>query len=636
MLRIVIAAVLLAGAVILEHTCELSKWQLLGIYLIPYIIVGYDVLAEAGESLLKGKAMDENFLMSIATIGALAIGFLPNGEMEFAEAVVVMLLFQVGELFEHYAEGKSRKSISHLMDIRPDTANVIRNNGITSVDPTTVKIGETIIIRPGEKIPLDGSIVEGSSSLNTVVLTGESMPRDVSVGDEVASGCVNISGVIKVKVRSLFTESTVSKIIRLVESAGEKKSKSEIFITRFAKVYTPIVVFTAIALAIVPPTILLVMNNDGASFAVWLGRALTFLVISCPCALVISVPLTFFAGIGGASRRGILIKGSCYIDTLAKTGVVVFDKTGTLTKGQFEVVAIHPDNFDERQLLHLAAHVERYSHHPIAISLKNAFPNEDDDCSVEEVKEIAGRGVTALVNNKNVSVGNSEMMKDLGIDWHPCHRTGTIAHVAVDGVYIGHIVISDKLKEDAKDAITKLKITGVEKTVMLTGDSQETAKDVALATGIDEYHACLLPSDKVEVTEKLMTTKSLGKSLVFVGDGINDAPVLARADVGMAMGTLGSDAAIEAADVVIMDDKPSKVADAISISRHTLRIATENIVFALTMKLVILLLALFGFATMWMAVFADVGVCVIAVFNAMRALRGSLVKVRNETSEQLI
>lgn len=626
MLRIVIAAVLLVGAVILEHTCELSKWQLLGIYLIPYIIVGYDVLAEAGESLLKGRAMDENFLMSIATIGALAIGFLPNGEMEFAEAVVVMLLFQVGELFEHYAEGKSRKSISHLMDIRPDTANVIRNNGITSVDPTTVKIGETIIIRPGEKIPLDGSIVEGSSSLNAVALTGESMPRDVSVGDEVVSGCVNISGVIKVRVRSLFTESTVSKIIRLVESAGEKKSKSEIFITRFAKVYTPIVVFTAIVLAIVPPTILLVMDNDGAPFAVWLGRALTFLVISCPCALVISVPLTFFAGIGGASRRGILIKGSCYIDTLAKTGIVVFDKTGTLTKGQFEVVAIHPDNFDERQLLHLAAHVERYSHHPIAISLKNAFPNEDDDCSVEEVKEIAGRGVTALVNNKNVSVGNSEMMEDLGIDWHPCHRTGTIAHVAVDGVYIGHIVISDKLKEDAKDAITKLKATGIEKTVMLTGDSQETAKDVALATGIDEYHACLLPSDKVEVTEKLMTTKSVGKSLVFVGDGINDAPVLARADVGMAMGTLGSDAAIEAADVVIMDDKPSKVADAISISRHTLRIATENIVFALTVKVAFLLLALFGFATMWMAVFADVGVCVIAVFNAMRALRGSLVK----------
>lgn len=626
MLRIVIAAVLLAGALILEHTWELSKWQLLGIYLIPYIIVGYDVLAEAGESLLKGRAMDENFLMSIATIGALAIGFLPNGEMEFAEAVVVMLLFQVGELFEHYAEGKSRKSISHLMDIRPDTANVIRNNGITSVDPTTVKIGETIIIRPGEKIPLDGSIVEGSSSLNAVALTGESMPRDVSVGDEVVSGCVNISGVIKVRVRSLFTESTVSKIIRLVESAGEKKSKSEIFITRFAKVYTPIVVFTAIALAIVPPTILLVMDNDGAPFAVWLGRALTFLVISCPCALVISVPLTFFAGIGGASRRGILIKGSCYIDTLAKTGIVVFDKTGTLTKGQFEVVAIHPDNFDERQLLHLAAHVERYSHHPIAISLKNAFPNEDDDCSVEEVKEIAGRGVTALVNNKNVSVGNSEMMEDLGIDWHPCHRTGTIAHVAVDGVYIGHIVISDKLKEDAKDAITKLKATGIEKTVMLTGDSQETAKDVALATGIDEYHACLLPSDKVEVTEKLMTTKSVGKSLVFVGDGINDAPVLARADVGMAMGTLGSDAAIEAADVVIMDDKPSKVADAISISRHTLRIATENIVFALTVKVAFLLLALFGFATMWMAVFADVGVCVIAVSNAMRALRGSLVK----------
>lgn len=626
MLRIVIAAVLLAGAVILEHTCELSKWQLLGIYLIPYIIVGYDVLAEAGESLLKGRAMDENFLMSIATIGALAIGFLPNGEMEFAEAVVVMLLFQVGELFEHYAEGKSRKSISHLMDIRPDTANVIRNNGITSVDPTTVKIGETIIIRPGEKIPLDGSIVEGSSSLNTVALTGESMPRDVSVGDEVVSGCVNISGVIKVRVRSLFTESTVSKIIRLVESAGEKKSKSEIFITRFAKVYTPIVVFTAIVLAIVLPTILLVMDNDGAPFAVWLVRALTFLVISCPCALVISVPLTFFAGIGGASRRGILIKGSCYIDTLAKTEIVVFDKTGTLTKGQFEVVAIHPDNFDERQLLHLAAHVERYSHHPIAISLKNAFPNEDDDCSVEEVKEIAGRGVTALVNNKNVSVGNSEMMKDLGIDWHPCHRTGTIAHVAVDGVYIGHIVISDKLKEDAKLAITKLKAAGIEKTVMLTGDSQETAKEVALATGIDEYHAGMLPSDKVEVTEKLMTTKSVGKSLVFVGDGINDAPVLARADVGMAMGTLGSDAAIEAADVVIMDDKPSKVADAISISRHTLRIATENIVFALTVKVIILLLALFGFATMWMAVFADVGVCVIAVFNAMRALRGSLVK----------
>lgn len=621
LLRIVVAALLLAGAFAVEKTTSLPVWQLLLIYLMPYLVVGYDVIAEAVEGLFHGELFNEDFLMCIATIGALCIGFLPGAETQFPEAVFVMLFFQVGELFEDYAEGRSRESISHLMDIRPDTANVLRGGEVSVVAPDTVTVGETIVVKPGEKIPLDGTVVEGSSSLNTVALTGESLPRDVAPGDDVISGCVNISGLLNIRVNKTFGESTASKIINLVENAGENKAKSETFIAKFAKVYTPIVVTLAFVLAFLPP---LVSGDFSGNFPTWLQRALTFLVVSCPCALVISVPLTFFGGIGGASKNGILVKGANYMDTLSKLGTVVFDKTGTLTKGQFEVNAVHPDQFDETQLLHLAAHVERYSTHPIAISLKNAYPNEHDGCTVEDVEEISGHGIRAKVNGDTVCVGNTKMMDSAGAKWHPCHKVGTIIHVAVNGVYVGHIVISDSLKDDSAAAIADLKSLGVKNTVMLTGDREEVGKDVATQLGLDEYHAELLPADKVNAVERLIAKKPAGTTLAFVGDGINDAPVLARADVGIAMGGLGSDAAIEAADVVLMDDKPSKVATAIRIARHTLKIANENVWFAISVKVAVLILAGFGLATMWMAVFADVGVTVLAVLNAMRTLNRTL------------
>lgn len=610
-------AVLLVGAVIIEKTLNLEVWQLLLVYLVPFLLIGYDTIGEAVEGIMHGEVFDEDFLMCVATVGALLIGFLPGAETEFPEAVFVMLFFQIGELFEHYAEDNSRKSISHLMDIRPDSANVERGGQVVEVSPEQVAVGETIVVKPGEKLSLDGVVVEGETSLNTVALTGESMPRSVKKGDEVVSGCINISGVVRIRVEKSFGESTVSKILDLVEHASGNKSKSETFIARFARVYTPIVVYVALALAFIPP-----FFCDGymEALPVWVSRALTFLVVSCPCALVISVPLTFFAGIGGASRRGILIKGSNYMDTLAKTATVVFDKTGTLTKGRFEVEAVHPQNFDERELLHLAAHVERYSTHPIAMSLKTAFGNESDGCRVENVEEIAGQGVRALVNGKEVCVGNARMMDAIGAEWHECHRKGTIVHVAADGVYAGHIVVNDVVKDDAQEAVEGLKRRGIRKTVMLTGDHQDVALRVAEAVGIDECHAGLLPADKVDAVEKLIDEKKEGEALAFVGDGINDAPVLARADVGIAMGALGSDAAIEAADVVLMDDKPSKIATAIGIARRTIGIARENVAFAIFIKLLVLVLAAFGVATMWMAVFADVGVTVIAVFNAMRAL----------------
>lgn len=620
LLLIAATVFLLIGAVIVEHNTSLATWQLLLVYLVPYLLIGHDTLGEALEGIAKGDMFNEDFLMSVATIGALCIGFLPGAETQFPEAVFVMLFFQVGELFEGYAEGRSRESISHLMDIRPDVANVERNGTVESVKPEEVMVGETIVVRPGEKIPLDGIIVEGATSLNTIALTGESCPREVEEKDEVVSGCINLTGVIRVKTTKTFGESTVSKIIRLVESADENKSRSESFITRFAHVYTPIVVFAALALAFIPPF----FSADGyaTAFSTWLYRALIFLVVSCPCALVISVPLSFFGGIGAASRRGILIKGSGYMDTLANLGTVVFDKTGTLTHGEFAVEAVHPSDFDEHELLHLAAHVEHFTTHPIGAALRNAFPSEAiDGCKIEEVEEITGRGIHAKVSGRTVCVGNGKMMEDIGLEAHNCHLAGTIIHVAVDGKYAGHIVINDKIKEDSAEAITSLKRLGVEKTVMLTGDREAVGKDVAERLGLDEYHAELLPADKVAHVERLIREKAEGKSLAFVGDGINDAPVLKRADVGIAMGALGSDAAIEAADVVLMDDKPSKISTAIDIARRTIHIARENVVFAIGVKVAVLLLATVGLGNMWMAVFADVGVTVLAVLNAMRTLR---------------
>jgi len=611
---IIISTVLLIIAVIIEKCFALPTWQLLLIYLVPYLIIGHDTLKEAAEGIAHGEAFDEHFLMSVATIGALCIGFIPGAEAQFPEAVFVMLFFQVGELFEGYAEGKSRESISHLMDIRPDVAHVEVKGRLENVDPNQVEVGSTIVIRPGEKVPLDGVVIEGSSALNTIALTGESMPRDIAVEDEVISGCVNLSGVIRVRTTKAFAESTVSKIIELVENATEHKSKSETFITQFARIYTPIVVFAAIAIAVIPSLL-------GGSFTTWFYRALMFLVVSCPCALVISVPLTFFGGIGGASRKGILIKGANYMDTLAKIKTVVFDKTGTLTHGQFAVEAVHPDSCDEHQLLHLAAHVEHFSTHPIGAALRDAFPDEaTDGCRITDIEEIAGQGICAMVEGQKVAVGNTKLMDAVGAKWHDCHHVGTIIHVAIDGVYAGHIVINDKIKEDSAEAIALLKELGVERTIMLTGDRQEVADHVAQQLSLDEYHAELLPADKVAYMEQLSTLNSQFSTL-FVGDGINDAPVLARADVGVAMGGLGSDAAIEAADVVLMDDKPSKIALAIQIARRTRAIARQNVWFAIGVKIAVLILATFGLATLWMAVFADVGVTVLAVLNAMRALK---------------
>lgn len=611
---------LLIGAALIEHFMNLATWQLLLIYLVPYLLIGHDTLKEAVEGIMKGDMFNEDFLMSVATIGALAIGFLPGSDNEFMEAVFVMLFFQIGELFEGYAEGRSRDSISHLMEIKPDIANVERNGNTMQVSPEEVAIGETIVVRPGEKIPLDGKVIEGQSALNTIAITGESMPRQITEGNEVISGCINISGVIKVQTTKTFGESTVSKIINLVENANENKSKSESFISRFAHVYTPIVVFLAVALALVPP--IFSAASYAESFPLWLNRALIFLVVSCPCALVISVPLTFFGGIGGASRNGILIKGSNYMDALANLSTVVFDKTGTLTHGQFEVEAIHPENYDAQELLHMAAHVEHFTTHPIGAALRDAFPNEaTDGCEITEVEEIAGQGIRAKVGNHTVCVGNTKMMDSIGAKWHNCHKVGTIIHIAIDGIYVGHIIINDKIKEDSKEAISQLKALGVGKTVMLTGDRKEVGEHVAQQLHIDEYHTELLPTDKVSHMEHLINEKPAGSTLAFVGDGINDAPVLKRADVGIAMGAFGSDAAIEAADVVLMDDKPSKVATAISIARRTISIAHQNVWFAIGVKVAILLLATVGLGTMWMAVFADVGVTVLAVLNAMRALK---------------
>ena len=618
LIRIIVGAVLLAVAALVEHTVQLPVWQMLLIYLVPYMVVGYDVVGEAIEGICHGEVFDEDFLMFVATVGAMCIGFLPGAEPQFAEAVFVMLFFQVGELFEHYAEHRSRRSIRALMDIRPDTANVLRDGKIQTVSPDTIAVGETIIVKPGERVALDGEIVDGTSALNTVALTGESMPRDVHEGDQVVSGCVNISGVLTVKVQKSFGESTASKIINMVENASEKKSKSEAFITRFARVYTPIVVIVALVLAFVPP---LFCGGYVEALTTWLYRALTFLVVSCPCALVISIPLSFFGGIGGASRHGILIKGASYIDALSELDTVVFDKTGTLTHGEFCVEAIHPDKISPEELLHLAAHVERYSTHPIAVSLKQAFGNEADGCKVEDVEEIAGHGVRAVVNGHTVCVGNERMMDSVGAEWHKCHVVGTTVHVSIDGEYAGHIVVADRIKEDAADAIAGLHAMGISNTVMLTGDRKEVGEDVARRVGIDDCHTQLLPADKLGILEQLLDKKKKNRTLAFVGDGINDAPALARADVGVAMGALGSDAAIEAADVVLMDDKPSKMVTAIRIARRTLGIARQNVWFAIGVKVLVLLLAAVGLATMWMAVFADVGVMVLAVLNAMRTLR---------------
>lgn len=617
MALILAASLLLAVAAWVEHALALPTWQLLLVYLVPYLLVGASTLREAAEGIVHGRVFNEDFLMAVATIGALAIGFMPGADTEFAEAVFVMLFFQVGELFEGYAEGRSRDSIAHLVEVRPDTAHVERRGAVETVAPDEVAVGETIVVSPGERVPLDGVILSGQASLNTVALTGESMPRDVGEGDDIVSGCINLSGVLRVRTTRSFGESTVSRIIHLVESANEQKSRSESFISRFARVYTPIVVISAVMLAVVPPLFL----GGMAVFAQWLHRALIFLVVSCPCALVISVPLTFFGGLGGASRRGILIKGSNYMDTLARLHTVVFDKTGTLTHGEFSVVAVHPEKCDERELLHLAAHVEHYSTHPIAAALREAFPSEaTDGCRVEAVEELSGRGIRARVDGRIVCVGNAKMMGDLGVEWHDCHLVGTIIHVAIDGRYAGHIVINDRIKADSPRAVADLKALGVGHTVMLTGDREAVAADVARQTGIDEYHAQLLPIDKVSHVERLLAAAPRGATLAFVGDGINDAPVLKRADVGIAMGALGSDAAIEAADVVLMDDSPAKIATAVRISRRTIAIAHQNVWFAIGVKVAILALATVGLGTMWMAVFADVGVTVLAVLNAMRAL----------------
>lgn len=589
------------------------------LYMVPYLIIGYDILIKAFKGIKNLQAFDESLLMALATIGAIALAVYTDGD--YTEAIAVMLFYQIGEWFQSYAVGKSRRNISELMDIRPDYANLINENGqINKVDPDEVEIGSVIIVQPGEKIPIDGIITEGTSSLNTSALTGESLPRKVNVGDEAISGCVNINGVIKLKTTKEFGESTVSKILDLVENASSRKSKSEDFITKFARVYTPAVVFSAIALAVIPP-LALIISGSSPLWQTWIYRALTFLVISCPCALVISIPLSFFAGIGGASKEGVLIKGSNYLETLSLAKTVVFDKTGTLTKGVFQVTAVHPENLDETGLLHLAAHVERYSTHPIANSLRAAYPNEADDCSVSDIEEISGYGIKAKVNNDIIHVGNTKLMESVGAKWSPCSHTGTIIHVAINGVYAGHIVISDVVKPTSKDAVYRLKKSGINKTVMLTGDSKAAAEKVAKEIGIDAVYSELLPEDKVLKVEELIKEKSSDKDkVVFVGDGINDAPVLSRADIGIAMGAMGSDAAIEAADVVLMDDDPLKIPKAIKISRKCLRIVHENIYFAIGIKVLCLILGAVGIANMWLAIFADVGVMVLAILNAIRAL----------------
>ncbi len=621
--RIVCSAVLLGIAYAVEHAFDLQLWQALLLYLLPYAVAGYDVVLEAWESITEGECFNEDLLMTIATVGALLIGFVPNGSPMFDEAVFVMLFFQVGEVFEHLASDNSKKSIAKLMDIRPDSATVERDGQLLTISPEEVKLGEIIVVKPGDRVPVDAEIVEGSTSLDTVALTGESVPRDATVGDNIISGCVNLSGVVRARVTHLFEDSTASRIIKLVESSNQNKSKSESFIRRFSRVYTPAVVYSAIALAFLPP---LLSGDFVANASTWVVRALTFLIASCPCALVVSVPLAFFGGIGAASKEGILIKGSAYIDMLSTLDTVAFDKTGTLTEGVFEVLAVHPQTIGEKDLLHLASHVEMHSTHPIAAALRAAYPSEDDDCVITDIKEIAGQGICANVNGKSVAVGNSALMESVGASWKACENHGTIIHVAVDGTYMGHIVISDRERADAPAAIASLKNVGVSKVVMLTGDKRDVAEEIAAKMGITEVRSELLPQDKVAAVEGLLAQKTAGKSLAFVGDGINDAPVLARADVGVAMGGLGSDAAIEAADVVLMDDKLSKLSKAVKIARHTLGIAKQNIVFAIGVKVAVLILAAFGLAPMWLAVFGDIGVMVLAVLNSTRALNIKSIK----------
>ena len=615
LIRIIISAVLIVAL----NYVNVDGFARFLLYLIPYLIVGYDILIKAFKGIKNRQAFDESLLMAIATIGAIALALYDSGD--YTEAIAVMLFYQVGEWFQSYAVGKSRRNISDLMDIRPDYANIENSDGrLEQVDPDDVEIGTIIVVQPGEKVPIDGIITEGETSLNTSALTGESLPREVKAGDEVISGCININGLIKLKTTKEFGESTVSKILDLVENASSRKSKSEDFITKFARVYTPAVVLSAIILAILPPVFGMITGGN-AVWSTWIYRALTFLVISCPCALVISIPLSFFAGIGGASKEGVLVKGSNYLETLSKTKTVVFDKTGTLTKGVFQVTAVHPEKIDKTHLLHLAAHVERYSTHPIANSLKAAYPNEADDCIVENVEEIAGHGIRANVNGDIVYAGNSKMMDSIGVNWIPCECVGTIIHVAINDTYVGHIVISDVEKPTSKEAIIKLKKAGVNKTVMLTGDSKEVADRVASDLGIDIVYSELLPADKVSKVEELIgEKKSENEKLAFVGDGINDAPVLSRADIGIAMGAMGSGAAIEAADVVLMDDDPLKIAKAIKISRKCLRIVHQNIWFAIGVKLICLVLGAVGIANMWLAIFADVGVMILAILNAIRAL----------------
>lgn len=586
------------------------------LFLIPYLIVGYDVIGKAIRNIGHGQVFDENFLMCVATIGAFALVFFPESEPHMAEGAAVMLFYQVGEFFQDYAVGKSRKSISEMMDIAPDYANIMQNGELTKVDPYDVQIGSEIVVKVGERIPLDGIVVSGNSQLDTTALTGESVPRQVKTGSEVISGCVNMTGVLTIKTTKPFEESTVSRILELVENASDKKARTENFITRFARYYTPIVVCIAALLAIVPPLFL------GQSWSDWVMRGLVFLVVSCPCALVISVPLSFFGGIGGASRAGILVKGSNYLETLANAETVIFDKTGTLTNGTFEVVAVHPsEGIESSKLLYLAAHAEAFSDHPIALSLKKAYDHDIDQSAIIDAHEQSGHGVSASVDGKHVLVGNDALMSENGVASEPCELVGTILHVSADDAYLGHIIIADVIKEDAAKTIADLHKAGVKKTIMLTGDRKEVAENVAKTLGIDEFHAQLLPQDKVEAVEKLLDSTSEKGKLVFVGDGINDAPVLMRADIGVAMGAMGSDAAIEAADVVLMDDKPSNIAVAIKIARHTMRIVWENIIFALAVKFGVLILAVLGIANMWLAVFADVGVAILAILNAMRAMR---------------
>lgn len=616
-MRIIVAAILM----IVLHFAPVSGMVRFGLYLVPYLIIGYDILWKAFKGVKNRQPFDESLLMAIATLGAIILAVYEDGD--YTEAIGVMLFYQIGEWFQSYAVGKSRRNISELMDIRPDYANVERENGqLEAVDPDEVEVGTIIVVKPGEKIPIDGEVVEGSSTLNTSALTGESLPREVESGDEVISGCININGLLKVRTTKEFGESTVSKILDLVENASSRKSKAEDFISKFARVYTPAVVAAAIALALVPPFVRMGFMGVPADWDVWIYRALTFLVISCPCALVISIPLSFFAGIGGASKAGVLVKGSNYLETLSKVKTVVFDKTGTLTKGVFQVTAAHPQEMSEKELLHLAAHVERYSTHPIAASLRAAYPNESDSCRVEAVEEIAGEGIRAHVNGNVVCVGNSKMMEAVGAEWYDCHRhaAGTVIHVSINGRYAGHVIISDVVKETSKAAIAALKSVGVARTVMLTGDAKEVADAVAKELGIDQVRSELLPADKVQNVEELLLENKGNGNLAFVGDGINDAPVLTRADIGIAMGAMGSDAAIEAADVVLMDDDPMKISQAIRISRKCLSIVNQNTWFSIGIKLVVLLLGAVGIANMWFAIFADVGVMILAVLNAIRAL----------------